>query len=109
VSEGVAPPALTWTGTNLDIVPGVSALLLDPFAHRMPRIWLQTWNIGSALMLLVTVVTALLAMPTPFQQIHGHPPNEWIADFPFVWLPAVLVLCAWSGHAVLFRRLLRTG
>lgn len=105
VAEGVAAPTLTWTGTNFDMIPGISALLLAPFAHRIPRRGLQGWNIASALVLLFTVVTALLATPTPFQQIHGDPPNVWIATFPFVWLPAVLVLCAWLGHIVLFRRL----
>ena len=83
--------------------------MLAPFAHRIPSGWLQGWNLASALVLVVTVGSAMLAMPTPFQQIHGEPPNVWIATFPFVWLPAVLVLCAWLGHLVLFRRLLRTG
>ena len=107
VAEGVAPPTLTWTGTNFDIIPGVTALVLAPLASRIPRRDLQAWNVGMAGVLVVTVVTALLAAPTPFRQIAGDPPNVFIAGFPFVWLPAVLVASAWLGHIVLFRRLRR--
>lgn len=106
VVEGIAPPNLTWTGSNFDMIPAMSALVLAPFANHMPSSWLQIWNIASALILAVTVGTAVLTMPTPFQQFHTIPPNVWIATFPFVWLPAVLVLCAWLGHVVLLRRLL---
>lgn len=106
VVEGIAPPDLTWTGSNFDMIPAMSALVLAPFANHMPSSWLQIWNIASALILAVTVGTAVLTMPTPFQQFHTIPPNVWIATFPFVWLPAVLVLCAWLGHVVLLRRLL---
>lgn len=109
VTEGVAAPTMTWTGSNFDIIPGISALLLAPFANRLPTSWLQAWNIVSALILLITVATGLLVMPTPLQLIASDPPNIWIAAYPFVWLPAVLVLCAWLGHVVLFRRLVRAG
>ncbi|MEO0606326.1 MAG: hypothetical protein AAF211_33160 [Myxococcota bacterium] len=105
VIEGVANPAMTWTGSNFDIVPGVTALLLAPFASRLPRGVLQAWNLGSASVLVVTVTTAVLAAPTPIATVTSTPPNVWIASFPFVWLPAVLVLAAFLGHVVLYRRL----
>jgi len=107
VGEGVAHPTLTWTGTNLDIIPGVTALALIPWAERLSRGALQAWNLAMAGILGVTVVTAVLAAPTPFRQIAGEPPNVFIASFPFVWLPAILVAAAWLGHIVLFRRLRR--
>ena len=107
VSEGIAHPTMTWTGTNLDIVAGVSALLLAPFAHRVGPRLLQGWNLTMAGVLIVTVVTGILAAPTPFRKILGDPPNSWIAHFPFVWLPTILVFSAWLGHIVLFRRLAR--
>lgn len=107
VEEGFANPAMTWTGTNYDIVAGVSALLLAPFAHRLSPRTLQTWNVSMAAVLLITVVSANLSAPTPFRQIGGDPPNTFISLFPFVWLPAVLVTSAWLGHLVLFRRLRR--
>ena len=107
VLEGVAHPTLTWTGTNFDIIPGITALALAPWASRIHRRALQAWNVGMAGVLVVTVVTAVLAAPTPFRQIAGDPPNVFIASFPFIWLPTVLVASAWLGHIVLFRRLRR--
>jgi hypothetical protein len=107
VLESVAPETLTWTGYNLDIIPGVTALMLAPVAHRLPRPALHLWNLAAAATLCVTVVTALGAAPTPFQFIHDPVPNTWVARFPFVWLPAVLVAVAFAGHVALFRRLRR--
>jgi hypothetical protein len=107
VAEGIANPTMTWTGTNLDMVSGVTALLLVPFVDRInPRV-LQGWNLTMAGVLVVTVVTGILAAPSPFRQIMGDPPNVFIAGFPGVWLPNILVLAAWLGHIVLFRRLRR--
>jgi len=107
VNERIAHPTLTWSGTNLDIIPGVTALLLVPFAGRLDRRVLQGWNLLMAGVLVVTVVTGILAAPSPFRQIMGDPPNVFIVDFPYVWIPSVLVLSAWLGHIVLFRRLCR--
>ncbi|MEW8492671.1 MAG: hypothetical protein AB2604_02650 [Candidatus Thiodiazotropha taylori] len=107
VAQGVASTTLTWTGTNFDILSGLSAILLAPFVRHVSRGWLQVWNISAALILVFTVAAALLAMSTPFQQIFSNPPNVWIAAFPFVWLPGILVLSALLGHVVLFRRLLK--
>ena len=108
VEEGVANPTMTWTGTNLDIVPGVTALLLCPFAARLKPHLLQWWNVSMALVLVVTVLGAMLSAPTPLQQIGGDPANVFVSRFPFVWLPGVLVTCAWLGHLVLFKRLRRS-
>ena len=108
VLEGVAHPTMTWSGTNLDIAAGVTALLLAPFASRIdPRI-LQGWNVTMAAVLVVTVVTGILAAPSPFRQIMGNPPNGFVVGFPFVWLPTILVVSGWLGHIVLFRRLRRS-
>jgi hypothetical protein len=98
---------MTWTGTNFDILPGISALLLCPFAGRLDARTLQAWNLSMAAILVLTVATAMLATPSPFRQIGGAPANVWVACFPFVWLPSVLVTSAWLGHVVLFRRLRR--
>ncbi|MEE2737423.1 MAG: hypothetical protein VX435_04300 [Planctomycetota bacterium] len=105
VQEGMAHPTMTWSGTNWDLVAGVTAVLLAPFAKRLDHRVLQVWNVSMALVLMVTVVTAVLAAPTPFRQIMGEPANTWVTHFPFIWLPAILVFCAWLGHIVLFRKL----
>lgn len=107
VVEGVAPPQLSWEGRNFDIVTGVGAALLAPFAHRLPVWALHAWN-AIGLALLVNVVSvAILSFPTSFQVFQ--PANIWVVFFPFSWLPLVLVMMAWLGHVVLFKRLLEEG
>jgi hypothetical protein len=36
-----------------------------------------------------------------------RPDNTWVASFPYVWLPAILVTAALLGHIIIFRRLAR--
>ncbi|MFK7844919.1 MAG: hypothetical protein AB8G77_06425 [Rhodothermales bacterium] len=103
VVEGIAPPQMTWSGLNLDILSGLSALALAPFASRLPRRALLTWNWLALGLLLWVVGVAIVSMPTPLQQMT--PDNIWIVFFPFIWLPTIAVVAALLGHLVLFRKL----
>ena len=103
VSEGVAPPQLTWSGLNYDIVTGVVALILAPFANNAPRWILHLFNFVGLWLLLQVVTVAILSFPTPFQILE--PKNIWVVYFPFIWLPIVLVSFALMGHLVLFAKL----
>ena len=105
-SLGLAPPQMTWSGLNFDIVTGVTALIIAPVANHVPRAVLLAWNTAGLGLLLWVVVVAALSFPTPFQVFH--PDNTWVATFPYVWLPAVLVTAALLGHVVVFRKLLKT-
>ena len=104
VQEGIAPSQMTWTGLNLDILSGVSALLLFPFARKIPRWGILTWNTLALALLLWIVGVAILSLPSAFQRLK--PDNVWLAYFPFIWLPTVAVTSALLGHVALFRRLL---
>ncbi|NNE68410.1 MAG: hypothetical protein HKN33_17725 [Pyrinomonadaceae bacterium] len=103
VTEGVAPPQMTWTGLNLDIFTGISALILIPIAKKLPVAVLHVWNLAGFGLLATVVTVAILSMPTAFQQMK--PDNVWVAYFPFIWLPTILVAFALLGHLVLFRKL----
>ena len=105
VIEGVAPPQLTWSGMNYDIVTGVVALILAPFANNAPRWILYLFNVVGLWLLLQVVTVAILSFPTPFQVLE--PRNVWVVHFPFIWLPIVLVSFALMGHLVLFAKLAR--
>lgn len=104
--EGIAPYELTWEGLNLDIITGVSAALLAAVADRVPPVVLHAWNLVTAGILGVVLLTAFATMPGPTNVMPSTPPNVWITTFPFIWLPAVLVLSAFACHIVLARRLL---
>ncbi len=104
VVEGVAPPQVSWTGLNWDIISGVTALILIPFVKRLPKVAVLIWNTLALGLLLTVVLVSTLSFPSPLQQMK--PDNVWIAHFPFLWLPTVAVTCALIGHLAIYRKLL---
>lgn len=103
VTEGVSPEQMTWTGLNFDMLAGITALLLFPFADRLPKWALLLWNTVCLGLLLNVVTVGILSLPLPIQQFEAL--NGWIAFFPFHWLPMVLVVAAAMGHIALYHRL----
>jgi len=82
---------------------GGTALLLAPFASRLPPAVLAAWNTMGLVLLAWVVGVAVLSLPTPLQRLW--PDNVWVAHAPYVWLPTVLVPAALLGHIALFRQL----
>jgi hypothetical protein len=99
--SGQIPQLMTFEGRNFDILSGLTAPLVWYFAFRggdLRRPLLIVWNVF-ALLLLVNIVTiAVLAFPSPLQQIAFEQPNRAIVYFPFVWLPAVVVPIVFFSH-----------
>ena len=89
------------------IVFGVSALFLFPIAFRLPRWTLLVWNTAGVFSLVWVVGVAVLSMPTAYQKLT--PDNTWVAFFPFVWLPSVIVVSAIFGHLTIYRKLIRAA
>ena len=103
VSEGIAPPQISWAGLNFDIISGISAIPIALYSQKLkPRIIL-IWNTISLFLLLWVVLVSIVSFPSPFQLLK--PDNTWISKFPFIWLPTVAVSSALFGHIVLFRKL----
>ena len=106
--EGLMPEQMSYAGRNFDIVSGVTALVLGAWlatGHRSRSLVLG-WNALGVLLLANIVGVALLSAPTPFRVFMNEPANTFITRVPFVWLPAVMVLAAVMGHALVFRWLL---
>jgi hypothetical protein len=105
-AAGIMPEQMSYTGLNFDIVTGASALLLAiPLAiWRVPRGVVMGWNV-LGLALLWTIVGIGVASTPMFQVFGPDRLNTFIADPPYVLLPAVMVLTAWTGHLVIFRTL----
>ena len=108
--EGVMPVQMSYSGWNFDIVTGSSAilvaLLLTKIESARARVALAgAWNVVGIVLLAVIVTVAMLSTPTPIRVFHNEPPNDWIARFPFVWLPELFVALALVGHLLIFRRL----
>src|SRR5579863_3725078 len=104
--ERVIPRQMTYSGANLDIISGLTAMVVAAVAARglAPR-WLITgWNALGSLLLLNVIVIAVRSMP----MIQAYGPfrmNARVADAPFVWLPGVLVQAALLGHLLVWRKL----
>ena len=107
--EGLMPVQMSYSGRNFDIVTGITAIAVAGLllAGRMPAWGVRLWNWMGLALLVNIVVIANLSTPTPFRVFMNEPANVWISRAPFVWLPAVMVLTAFIGHIVIFRRLRR--
>ncbi|MEM6853890.1 MAG: hypothetical protein AAF593_05725 [Planctomycetota bacterium] len=103
VETGVAPEQMTWTGLNYDILTGVSALVLAPFASKLNHTAIAVWNTIGLGLLGWVVGVAVLSYPSPLQQLK--PDNTWVAEFPYLWLPTVMVSSALLGHLAVYRKL----
>jgi hypothetical protein len=104
--EGVMPVQMSFSGYNFDIVTGSTALALGVvlYFRQVPRAVIVLWNVMGSLLLLNVVSIAVAALPV-FAAFGPGSVNEWVAHFPFVYLPTLLVPAALFGHIVVGRRL----
>ena len=105
--EGVMPVQMSYSGLNFDVLTGITALAAGALlaAGRLPLWAARAWNVLGSVLVATIVTIAWLSAPTPLRVFHNEPANVWIARFPFVWLPTVLVAAALAGHVLVFRRL----
>jgi hypothetical protein len=105
---GAIPELLTFHGRNVDILVGLTAPVVA-YACFVRRAWPARvalwWNWVGIVILLNVVVHVQLAAPTPWRILETDPPATFIADWPYIWLPAVLVPLAWLLHALSLRQL----
>jgi hypothetical protein len=104
--EGVMPVQMSYSGRNFDIVTGITAGVLGLWLARgpVPRWVVAGWNLlGFAL--LVNVVTVAIVSTPAFGWFGPERFSTFVTHFPFVWLPAVLVLAALLDHILVWRSL----
>jgi hypothetical protein len=102
--RGVMPVQMSYSGRNFDIASGASAIAVAWLVatHRAGRRLVIVWNVAG-LALLVNVVTIAVLSTPRFRYFGDDHLNVWVADPPFVWLPAIMVLAALAGHLLIFR------
>ena len=105
-TTGLMPPQMSYSGLNFDIVSGILAIVVAVAASRSARSrgLVTAWNILGTL-LLVNIVSIAIASTPMFAAFGPDRLNTWIADPPYVFLPAVLVPAAAFGHALTWRKL----
>jgi hypothetical protein len=101
------PTLMTFEGKNMDIFVGLTAIPVAMLARRgtLSDRWLRMWNYAGLAILLNVMIHGMLSAPSPMQQITTVPVNNFMFHFPFVWLLALLVPSAFTGHLLSLRQL----
>jgi len=111
---GLAPQLMTFEGRNFDIISGVTAPIVFFFVFYNPqsslekgkRVMLIIWNVACLLLLINIVVNAVTSIPSPIQTQAFDQPNIAVLQYPFIWLPSVIVPAVLFSHLVSLWRLL---
>ena len=108
--RGIMPDQMSYSGRNLDIVTGATAVVLAwlLWSGHAGRGATLIWNLLGLALLANIVTVAMLSTPR-VAWFGADRLNVFVMHPPFVWLPAVLVLAALAGHLIVFRALRGQG
>jgi hypothetical protein len=106
VHQGTIPVALTWNGSNWDILSGIAALGLAPLSLRS-NVAAWAGNIIGVVLLVNVVRVAVLSAPVPFGWQDVAPKLLLPYHLPYALIVPVCVSGALAGHVILTRALLR--
>ncbi len=108
---GMVPSLMTYEGYNFDILSGLTAPVIYYLVFVkgiLNKKWLLAWNLICLLLLVNIVTLAILSAKTPFQQLAFDQPNIAVVQFPFVWLPAVIVPLVLVSHLLSITKILHS-
>jgi hypothetical protein len=106
---GLMPVEMSIEGYNFDFLTGAIALPLAWALWLGAPVWLARWWSWLGLLLL-SIIAGLAVASSPMLQAFGPDHvNSWVAYFPYVWLPTVLVVFAIAGHIIVFRSLAKSA
>lgn len=106
--RGLLPVQMTFEGRNFDVLSGVLALVAGYLAAKRAKGWRTVaalYNVLGLALLINVLIIALLSMPTPLRYFTNEPPLTVVGRFPFIYLPTVLVVFAYSFHILSLRQL----
>ena len=106
--KNMLPVQMTLEGMNFDIISGLLALTTGyiiarkkPYATKIAI----AFNIIGFLLLLNILIIAVLSMPTSIRYFMNEPANTIVGQFPFIFLPGILVPMAYTLHIFSLRQL----
>ncbi|RYY64295.1 MAG: hypothetical protein EOO12_10035 [Chitinophagaceae bacterium] len=108
--QRVIPTLLTFEGSNLDVLSGLTAPVIYYFTFvktTIGRFGLLLWNFICLGLLVNVVYHAFLSAPTVLQRFAFDQPAVAIGYFPFTLLPGFVVPIVLLSHAAMIRRLLQ--
>ncbi|MES2616349.1 MAG: hypothetical protein V4613_00635 [Bacteroidota bacterium] len=109
-SAGLIPETMTFEGANFDMLSGISAPIIAYLVFKTKALSMKAlliWNFVTLFLLINILTIAILALPTPIQQVGLDQPNIGVGYFPFVWLPAIIVPLVMLSHLASIRQLLK--
>jgi hypothetical protein len=114
VLNRLMPIQLSIEGRNFDIVTGLLAVPVGYYVfvvRRWPRWVAVVYHLMGMGLLVNVLALSFLSMPTPMRVFFNEPANTLITQFPFIYLPGMLVPLAFSLHIVSLRQMavLRRG
>ena len=104
--DGVAPVQMSYEGLNMDVFSGILALPAGWWIAKRKRGWrkvLFAYNVVGMLLLLNILVIAVLSAPLPIRVFMNEPANTFVTGLPWVYLPALLVVMAYTLHIFSWR------
>jgi hypothetical protein len=107
-TRGLLPRQMTFEGNNFDMLSGILGLFTGWVILQNKSWWkmaVAIYNITGLVLLLNILVIAVLSMTTPIRYFMNEPANTIIAEFPFIYLPGILVVIAAGLHIISLRQL----
>jgi hypothetical protein len=107
--RGLLPKQMTFEGRNYDIIAGVLSLFTGILILKRVSWWKAAaiiYNIIGILLLTNIIVIAVLSMPGPLRYFMNEPSSSIVSEFPFIYLPGILVVTAAALHIWSLRQLL---
>ena len=108
LAQGRLPAEFALPAGIGDVLVGAAAPLVAyglAAGRRWSRPVAVTWNVVGIVDLVVAVATGFLSSPSAYQQLALDDPNELIAQFPFVLVPAFAVPVSILFHIFALYRL----
>ncbi|MEQ8925162.1 MAG: hypothetical protein RLO81_05075 [Fulvivirga sp.] len=102
---GLIPKLMTYAGWNWDILSGIAAIpILALFViNKLNKKILFLWNLSALILLAIIVFSAIFSAPSVIQLLAFDQPNIAVLQFPFVWLPSVVVPIVLLSHILIFK------
>ena len=105
--DGKVPILMTYKGWNFDILTGLLAFLILFISLKskggISLSLLKVWNVFGLVFLGIILVIAVLSLPSPIQQLAFEQPNVAVLEFPFTYLPAIVVPLVLLSHLLIYK------
>jgi hypothetical protein len=106
--KGLLPEQMTFEGMNYDVLAGIFGLVAGWLVLQYKGMYKKiviVYNVIGLGLLLNILVIAILSFPGPGRYFMNEPANRIVAEFPFIYLPGILVVIAAGLHILSLRRL----